>query len=1649
MSSRFPHDGSPASLPAKSSCTSSVKSLEYKKSTPRSLNIILDHLDCSHLPKSDNFVPRQKASPKLSQKDTNGSWSETQVVKYKKNSSPNPQQRRSKIIDLNSPNQISKSKEQEKTSEERVNSTQETLHQVREKLEDLHKVLRIYSSPETKTKPNVEKNPEVRSGTELAGSILQDLKNIANLPPATDSDSKTPSSHPLETNTEESASDFEPPQTHENSSTTSPPSYINSVYSDHPQTDSNEYFTSQSREEKNEPETCNESDPKTSNQPISCNESPKKIPPNFLPSPTSSQSFEHSKESDSDDRSNATLLREALQFKKALITHIELDSDENRTESSCESDEASWPKSKSYFHPKLLDIISEEQSASSSTEKPNKIAAPPELTSETINENSEAEDKSAQPIVLQETTNGTVGQSGVDLRDWRCRSCATQRNLTARPPDGTTGHSAPPMGHSGGASEESDRVVGYFDLPVGSVDGALGHVCGTSGKNVCGLKTSRSRSYVTLRKPTMVQVCGTSGHSVPPVGHSDGASEESDGAVGYGDLPVGGDGALGCASGTLGQNVCGLKTSRSRSYVTLRKPAMGQGCGTVGHAVPPVGYSDGASGESDTSEGHCDLPVEHDCGTLGQVGSAVGQKVCGLNASRSRAYAMLRHLAMGQDDGTSEDTDGTQPQQEQKMAQKSQEISTPSTTRKDLDKTHPELIHETINENEYEDKSTQPIFMHETETENSGVTVDFEESRINISDLMNQSVQNIRDYIEVFSQMQNDGIVETRKATVEEKAPEIFVKETWSNDSMTRFVNVVALVDSVSEELPRKLSEPAIISLMDLESSEDSSQGVSDFAQDFSLKRRPGTISLAEAASGTKNDLSNETCSLFESAHSEIGEAGEILSSEPSCKELVMDYSREESQNDLTDDGLNNNIDLIEFDEEKERKEDDDVRGKAVESPLTGRTVIRSSRNCEIDKQFQELAECPNETSIAKSQVSDQKVVENLAEPEKPEISSIRTIGNSDSAISELREISDIRTESKIIQNKVSDKANTISTDTSGTYMDASSREFLNSSGISLAFDRSLLNRQKITTEVMSKSARGSSSSPLAQRIPWNSPKRGSSLGSANSARGKKIQIDKSKESSMKSPKAKVSQISRNGSIKGKRSLNLSGSKDLESMNGTVGRSGGVLKERRSRSYTTPRNLKTGQADETVGLGHGTVGQSNGSVGPPGATLRRADGATGHADEAAGQARGTVGQSTSVAGPAGAMLRHVDGATGHADEAGGQVCGTLGQSTSAAGPAGAILRHADGATGHADGSLGHTDVTQRTTEQRPETSRPSRTRKEWDKSRTDLGKSATGLTLNVSSKSFPTKTSSKSCIPILKTRIENVRQQTRAKSPMRGPLTISTSSWNEDSRRIGENSTAEGSQVEVSGENVPHSRETVPNLRQNVLNLRETVPIPGDTVPAPREAIPTPRTNIPTPGTNVPTPTAICTKLGPAEVYEALDKNRTVIYVNIVTEQEHTTTRVVDPKTFLEYLKDRDLKIQNVLDQDVVGELRNSSEPGTVSSPRILTVISSAVRGGETTSDRTVGSPGKGSWSSRVDQREIEVSAKPSVMDTSTSISDLPEVSSKTSGSVGKFQIFEVPKELTKDEYIVLLEALNEDPNLHQLREMQKLCKKLGLGFRE
>nr|XP_033331809.1 uncharacterized protein LOC117223564 [Megalopta genalis] len=296
------------------------------------------------------------------------------------------------------------------------------------------------------------------------------------------------------------------------------------------------------------------------------------------------------------------------------------------------------------------------------------------------------------------------------------------------------------------------------------------------------------------------------------------------------------------------------------------------------------------------------------------------------------------------------------------------------------------------------------------------------------------------------------------------------------------------------------------------------------------------------------------------------------------------------------------------------------------------------------------------------------------------------------------------------------------------------------------------------------------------------------------------------------------------------------------------------------------------------------------------------------------------------------------------------------------------------------------------------------------------------------------KTSSRSCIPILKSRLEAARKtenESRHRSPVRGPLTM-TMFWRDNLSSKSHYATEESLKLEGTSEINDQCVEEM-NACEKSANDTGSLRAAENTITKTDSTI-----------------TA---------------QEQMVIYVNIFTKYDHNATKIVDPNKFLKYIKDKELNKQNGTIDVESNKNDEDLAKGTVEKKqsamhKILTIVSSVINGNELnqnlsadlTASKANSEPLTDSLSNEklkqlcflsVEQREIDVTAKPSVTDTSTSITDLGNVSRPSESALSKFQICGVPKELNNDEYVALLEILYQEPNMAHLRELQTICKRL------
>ncbi|KAF7392576.1 hypothetical protein HZH66_008409 [Vespula vulgaris] len=316
------------------------------------------------------------------------------------------------------------------------------------------------------------------------------------------------------------------------------------------------------------------------------------------------------------------------------------------------------------------------------------------------------------------------------------------------------------------------------------------------------------------------------------------------------------------------------------------------------------------------------------------------------------------------------------------------------------------------------------------------------------------------------------------------------------------------------------------------------------------------------------------------------------------------------------------------------------------------------------------------------------------------------------------------------------------------------------------------------------------------------------------------------------------------------------------------------------------------------------------------------------------------------------------------------------------------------------------------------------TKEEAKKDKAKFGKTETHSNHALSTpKSF-----SKSCIPILKSRLDARRMEyiCRPKSPMRGPLTM-TGLYRD-------------------------------KINNNDENVNEVNVIPTEGTSMNKKELQQHLDNSKTFETRFKTGSS-------KESTNVIDENcsnnasreRTIIYVNIINHHDHNVTRILDPEKFLEFTRKGVLVAQNVNELDA--KLENNASSSSVimaqekdTLPKLVTIVSSVTNEADNDENDSNGTSSrhvftgtlKNFWFVTIHQKEMEVSVKPSVTDTSTSMSDFLKISETM--PVHEHQIFGMPKELSNEEYSYLFEILTRKQNLGHLKEIENLCQRLRLG---
>lgn len=167
----------------------------------------------------------------------------------------------------------------------------------------------------------------------------------------------------------------------------------------------------------------------------------------------------------------------------------------------------------------------------------------------------------------------------------------------------------------------------------------------------------------------------------------------------------------------------------------------------------------------------------------------------------------------------------------------------------------------------------------------------------------------------------------------------------------------------------------------------------------------------------------------------------------------------------------------------------------------------------------------------------------------------------------------------------------------------------------------------------------------------------------------------------------------------------------------------------------------------------------------------------------------------------------------------------------------------------------------------------------------------------------------------------------------------------------------------------------------------------------------------------------------PIAVAGCAEDDNTILYVHVVNDN---SSKLVDPKNILEFMKENRLEIRDIISVDKsdtdIGPSIKILECKETTKPDVVEASVSA--GDNQFTDDVFTSPYlqrlrenvpggvSDAWSSKL-QREIEISAKPTMLDNSTSVSDLKQL-----------DIVKIQKKFTNDERRVLIKLVRQNSNL-------------------
>ncbi|XP_032455352.1 uncharacterized protein LOC116738572 isoform X3 [Nasonia vitripennis] len=176
-------------------------------------------------------------------------------------------------------------------------------------------------------------------------------------------------------------------------------------------------------------------------------------------------------------------------------------------------------------------------------------------------------------------------------------------------------------------------------------------------------------------------------------------------------------------------------------------------------------------------------------------------------------------------------------------------------------------------------------------------------------------------------------------------------------------------------------------------------------------------------------------------------------------------------------------------------------------------------------------------------------------------------------------------------------------------------------------------------------------------------------------------------------------------------------------------------------------------------------------------------------------------------------------------------------------------------------------------------------------------------------------------------------------------------------------------------------------------------------------------------------------------------KQETTVYVNVTNEDDEITSKVLNPEQFFEYIKNKEIELKNVMNEEKINtSIMDNNHLMILSDCKVATLIPSSSGNIDSTDVSSLDSSScqlqndqPQAWPCKVDSKETEVLVKPSTLDISTSITDIHNTFfTVENNEINELKIFEIPEEITKQDYITFLQMMNENPVLSQLPNVKE-----------